>query len=273
MLFDLHDDSGLNPGRMVSTNSMRDVLGLVCACACVLLSAPAAQAADGGTILASVDAAATRAKDLKGTLKLTIVDKSGQRAKRTLALWQKGTDRRMAKFEAPATVRGVGLLAKGDDGTFLYLPEFGRVRRIVGRSRGDSFFGTDFTNDDMARVKYADRFTAKLQGEDKETWRLRLDPKSPDDEPWHHLEIQVRRSDHVVSRAEFHETAEGGAVRRIEAGDIRLHGEQAVAHKIQAFDLKSGRKTLAVLEDVQVDTGLKDGFFAKRHLKREGSSR
>lgn len=266
MLFDPHAAGGLHPRRMPLTTSVSALLA-------ISFAAGAAQAADAAAILAGVDAAATRAKDLTGTLKLTIVDKSGQSAKRTLSIWQKGDDRRMAKFTAPPTVRGVGLLAKGDDGTFLYLPEFGRVRRIVGRSRGDSFFGTDFTNDDMARVRYADRFAATLQAETAERWTLRLAPKTPDDEPWHHVILVVRRSDHVITQAEFHDADTGGASRRIEAGDIRLHGTQAVAHKIQAFDLKSGRKTVAVLEDVKIDTGLEDGFFTKRHLKREGARR
>ena len=260
---------------MVRSSWLRTLLATACGCAGAwpLLPAHDAHAADGAAILAGVDAAATQAKDLTGTLKLTVLDPTGQRAERTLKLWQKGTDRRMAKFEAPPTVRGVGLLANGSEGTFLYLPEFGRARRIVGRSRGDSFFGTDFTNDDMARVLYADRFSAELQGEDKEIWRLTLTPKIPDDEPWHHMEVQVRRADHVVTQLEFFDTADGSAVRRIEAGDIRLHGSQAVAHKIHAFDLKTGRETLAVLEDVHVDTGLEDGFFTKRHLMREGSGR
>lgn len=273
MLFDPPAGRGLNPPRMLRSTWACKLLVGVCLLMTTNAAGEARTASDAGQILADVDTAATQAKDLVGTLKLTIIDKSGARAKRTLAIWQKGGDRRMAKFQAPATVRGVGLLAKGDEGTFLYLPEFGRVRRIVGRSRGDSFFGTDFTNDDMALVKYADRFVAKLLGEDKDRWKLRLEPKNQRDEPWHHVNIEVRRADHVIAQAEFHEAEAGDPVRRIVAEDIRLHGKQAVAHKIQAFDLKSGRKTVAVFEDVQIDTGLEDGFFTKRHLKREGPSR
>jgi outer membrane lipoprotein-sorting protein len=271
--FDPLHGGEVHAGRMVNSWSVRMLAAAGCALAWPSAASIAEAAGDATAILAEIDASATKSKDLIGTLKLTIIDKSGRQAKRTLAIWQKGADRRMVKFEAPAPVRGVGLLANGDEGTFLYLPEFGRVRRIVGRSRGDSFFGTDFTNDDMARVKYSKRFSATVESETPEVWQLRLEPKSQRDEPWHHIVIKVRRKDHVVVEAEFHESADGGAIRRLEADDIRVHGSQAIAHKITAFDLKSGRKTLAVLEDVKIDTGLQDSFFTKRHLKRQGTRR
>ena len=228
----------------------------------------AAPTADAGTVLSEVDAAARRAKDVTATMKLTIVEPAGARAERTLRIWQKGTDRRMAKFTAPARLRGVGLLARGDDALFLYLPAFGRVRRVVGRSRGDAFFGTDFSQDDMARLSYADRFTPTVAGSDEAHWLLRLDPKRPDDEPHHHLVLKARKADHVVAGIDFHDAADGPAVRRITASDVRAIGPQSIAHRIEAADLKTGRKTTAVLEQVQVDGGIEDGFFTKRVLKR-----
>ena len=233
-----------------------------------LCAQPALAAPDGQAVLAKVDAAANRAKDITATLKLTISEPGGSRAERTLQLWQKGEDRRMAKFTAPARVKGVGLLAKGDDAVYLYLPAFGRVRRVVGRNRGDSFFGTDFTQDDMARITYSERFTAKLLEDGAEHWTLRLDPRNPGDEPHHHLVLRVRKSDHVVASLTAHDTVDGKPVRTITATDVKTVGTQALAHRIEARDEQTGRTTLALLEDVATDTGLEDGFFSKRHLER-----
>ncbi len=248
---------------------------LVAAALAALLAAPASvlAAPDAGAILTRVDAVARQSADVVATVKLTVVEPDGTRAERRMKLWQKGTDHRMAKFVAPAKLRGVGLLSKReskdeDPAVFLYLPAFGRVRRVVGRSRGDSFFGTVFTQDDMGRITYGDRFTPKLAGEDDGHWTLRLDPKKPDDEPYHHLLLKVRRADHVVAGVDIHEKADGGPARRLTASDVQTHGKQPLAHDIEAKDLASGRRTVLHLEEVKTDTGLEDDFFTKRYLKR-----
>lgn len=267
--------SGRHTGRRLPAYLRTRALLPVAAGALLGTPAAAGAASDPAAILAGVDAAATAAADLSATLNLTITEKDGARTERRLLVWQAGTDRRMAKFDAPPAVRGVGLLSRGDEGTFLYLPEFGRVRRIVGRSRGDSFFGTDFTNDDLARVRYVGRYRPSLLAEDGAGWTLGLEAIHPDDEPWRRVVIRVRRADHVIARAEFFDAVgpPGGGgdpppVRRIEASDIQIHGVQAVAHRIVAEDLRSGRKTVAVLDGVKADAGLDDDFFTQRHLMR-----
>jgi len=237
------------------------------------LPASAAAAPDAAQILAQVDATGRQAADVTATMKLTIIEPSGTKAERELRMWQKGTEHRMAKFVAPARLKGVGLLSKKEDpakdaAVFLYLPAFGRVRRVVGRARGDSFFGTDFTQDDIGRLTYADRFVPKLAGDTADAWTLHLTPKKPDDEPHHHLVLTVRKSDHVVAGVDAHDKAEGPPSRRLLATDVKTHGKQPLAHRIEAKDMGTGRKTVAVIEDVQVDTGLEDDFFSKRYLKR-----
>ena len=230
-------------------------------------------APDAAAVLAAAEAAGRRAKDVTATMRLTIIEPGGARAERELRLWQKGTDHRMAKFVAPARLRGVGLLSKREAGetdasVYLYLPAFGRVRRVVGRARGDSFFGTDFTQDDLSRLTYSDRFTPRVTGEDAAHVTLELTPKVPEDEPHHHLVLTVRKEDHVVAGVDAFDKADGGPSRRLTATDVKRHGEQALAHRIEAKDMATGRRTEAVIEDVQVDTGLEDDFFSKRYLQR-----
>ena len=96
---------------------------------------------------------------------------------------------------------------------------------------------------------------------------LRLDPKKPDDEPHHHLVLKVRKADHVVAGVDYFNAETDQPVRRITATNIKAL-TQPLAHRIEAEDLKTGRKSVAELSDVKFDTGLEDSFFTQRYLKR-----
>ena len=66
-----------------------------------------------------------------------------------------GADRRpvLVRFTYPNDIAGTGFLVwerpGGDDDRFLYLPALGRVRRITGAERQESFVGSDFTYEDI----------------------------------------------------------------------------------------------------------------------------
>src|SRR5690606_9574173 len=102
--------------------------------------------------LALVDAASNRGDDAHIVLAVQTTDRKGESAERTLELWQKGTDKRLARFTEPARLAGVALLVPDGDTVYLYLPSYGRVRRVVGEARGDAFMGIDFTMEDLSRI-------------------------------------------------------------------------------------------------------------------------
>ena len=222
----------------------------------------------GPEILARVDAVATQAKDFSARLDLTTIAADGTRKDRTLQLWQRGRDQRMVRFVAPPRLQGVGLLARDDGVIYLYLPAFGKIRRIAGRGRGKSFFGSDFTQDDVSRIRYGDRFNARMTAEESAHWTLRLEPKAPDDEPYHHLVLQVRQRDHLVAAVDCFEAGSDVPVRRIRTSDFRVEKPQPLAYKAEVENTKTGSRSIATLSDVQFDTGLSERFFTQRHLKR-----
>ncbi len=223
----------------------------------------------GPEILAKVDAVATQAVDFTARIELSIVDTAGESVTRTVSVWQKGVDKRMVKILAPPRLRGVGILSQGEGVLHLYLPAFGKVRRIAGQARGKSFFDSDFTQDDMTRTRYGDRFQAVLMEEDETYWTLRLDPVNSDDEPYHHTIVQARKADYMVASVEFFREDDGPAQRRLTATDFRVHGGLLLAHTVVAESLDKKTRSTATLSGVQVDTGLEDAFFTTRHLKRK----
>ena len=218
-------------------------------------------------ILAEVDAVAKLASDFTADLELVTVE-DGEETARSLQLWQKGESKRMLKITAPARLKGVGLLNDGEV-FHVYLPAFGKVRRVAGRDRGQRFFDSVFSQDDMARTQYAARFTPSLlPSDDAETWTLRLDPEDPDDEPHHHLVVVVQRADHLLRRIDCYDEEGGKPVRTLKADDFRVVGVLPLAFVVTAEEPQSGVRSTATLSNVQVDVGLEDSFFSKRQLER-----
>ena len=231
------------------------------------LAATAALADDGADVLQRVDAVSTQSDDTSMTLDLVIHDGKGNESSRTMKAWQKGNDRRLVKFVSPARVAGVGLLATGEDSIQLFLPSYGRTRRVSGSARGDAFMGTNFSVDDLTRLGFAEEYTAELQAEDDQQWQLKLVPVHPDKHAHAHLEMWVRKADAIFDRLDYVD-GKGEVVRRITFDDIRDEGGRPVAHVIEVEDLQTGRRTVATVRDVAFDSGLEDDLFTSRYLMR-----
>jgi outer membrane lipoprotein-sorting protein len=243
---------------------LRPVYPVALLCTCLATSA---WAIDGGAVLERVDTAAARAQDATLVMDVTVHDGRGGSASRVLKIWQKGDDRRLIKFLEPARLAGVGLLSDADDTLHLYLPAYGKTRRVVGSGRGDAFMGTDFSMDDLARTRFRDEYSAELLEEDDTCWQIKLIPLKPADHAHDHLRMRVRKADALFDRVEFVD-GEGQLTRRIEFDDVRPDGGYDVAHAITVSDLESGRSTEAVVREVLFDTGLEDDLFTTRYLMR-----
>lgn len=227
------------------------------------LWAAAAWAGPAEDLLAEVDAASNRGSDAHIVLNVDTTEANGTPASRTLSIWQKGTDQRLVKFTEPARLAGIALLVPDGDTVYLYLPSYGRVRRIVGEAHGDAFMGTDFAMEDLARLSWADEWTPELVEPD----HLRLTPKDGADTSSAKVELWVRPDDRLPARVEHYDAA-GALVRRIAFDDVRPVDGRPLAHGIVVEDVKRGRTTKASVESAAFDRGIDDSLFSVQSLGR-----
>ncbi len=213
--------------------------------------------------LAAVDAASNRGDDAHIVLDVHATDRKGEVAERTLELWQKGSDKRLARFTAPARLAGVALLVPDGDTVYLYLPAYGRVRRVVGEARGDSFMGTDFTMEDLSRIAWANEWTPALTEPD----HLTLTPKEGTKSGSARVELFVRPEDHLPARVE-HYDASGVLLRRIAFDDVRDVEGRPLAHAIVVEDVAREQTTRASVRSAAFNQGLSDSLFTVHQLSR-----
>jgi outer membrane lipoprotein-sorting protein len=228
----------------------------------LVAAALAAPPETGAAWLAHIDSVAA-VQDAHMTLELTVTDPRGETASRTIEIWQRGDAQRLVRMTAPSRLKGVGLLVTHGDTLHLFLPQFPPARRVVGSSRADAFMGTDFAVDDLARIRYADAYTATIVGVEGEQTHLQLTPtdKTGDArlEVWVGADGVVRRLDHVDAR--------GQVTRRLTMSDVREEGGVPLAHRLEVQDLLHRRSTVALLQSAAINQGLSEELFTVASLE------
>ena len=224
-----------------------------------------AHALDGAAWLARVDAAANRGKGAHIILSVSVTDRSGTSSDRVLEIWQKGSDKRLVRFTAPSRLAGTGLLVPDGDTVYLYLPAYGRARRVVGESRGDAFMGTDFSLEDLSRLIWSDDYSAAVEAETVSGATLKLTPKNAAEHRDAALRLVVRAADDMVERIEHLDVA-GTAIRTLALSDFKTVSGRPLAHTLVVDDPKNQKRTVATVMRTELDTGLGDDRFTLTSL-------
>lgn len=183
---------------------------------------------------------------------------------RTLEVWQRGDEERLVRLTAPARLAGTGLLVDGEDSLHLFLPAYPPARRVVGSKRQSAFAGTDFAMEDLARLAYAEDYTALVAGEEEGLTRLELSPREAEGEAavrlWVDGEAVVRKVEHIDKK--------GRLSRRLLMSEIRVVDGVPLAHRLEVEDLQSGRRTVAEVSSVDLETPLAPELFTVTNLER-----
>jgi hypothetical protein len=104
-------------------------------------------------------------RDSRAEIEMRLFDRQGRIRQRSLTLLAlRGTggagDKTLVRFLYPNDIKNTGLLVwehpDSDDERFLYLPALGRVRRIAGDEKQESFAGSDLSYEDIGGRNIAD---------------------------------------------------------------------------------------------------------------------
>ncbi len=224
-------------------------------------------AQDAQSIVAKADAVVNAPKDEKATLTMILVDKNGNKKHRKAEFLQKGDDRRILRFTAPADQKGIAFLSLPNDVQYLYMPAFHKVRRIASHIKNTKFAGTDFTYDDLSSFSYAKDYNARILNEDDQYWILELKPKPGVKKDYGKLKMWVRKDNNYPAKVEFYDKA-GNLWKIMERRKIEKVGNYWVSKEMELKDLKEQHSTIMLLENIQFDTNIPNKVFTKRYLKR-----
>jgi hypothetical protein len=139
-----------------------------------------------------MDAALNRAATL--TLAYEVVNHEPGKEERKLAMSArlKG-DKKLYEFLAPADMKGTKVLILSPFEMWVFLPAFGKVRRIASHV-GGGFLGLAFGADDLATTSYSADYTAQLASETATERKLIATPKPGRGTMYSRIEFLVSRN-------------------------------------------------------------------------------
>ncbi len=221
----------------------------------------------GLQILEKVDQVANQPKDQSLKMRLILIDSKGREETREFNMLQKGSNKRMGRFLAPADQKGIGFLALPDNITYLYLPAFKKTRRIASHIKNTKFAGTDFTYEDLEAGNFSKKWLPELLNSDSEFFLIELKPKSGTETDYTKVVIRVKADNFFPIKIEYYDR-QNKQVKVMTRDQIKKIDGYWVAGETLMEDLKTGHKTKMILIEAQFDTGLTDEIFTERYLGR-----
>jgi len=245
---------------------MKNLKLLVIVSAVALLAGINANAQDANEILQNVDKVLYSAKDQQNKVAIILIDKSGSESKREADVIQKGNDMRLFRFTSPASQAGIAFLSLPKDVMYIYMPAFGKERRIASHVKNQKFAGTDFSYDDMEAKLLSSKYDPELIDQDNETYTLKLVPKPGLKTDYSKQVMKINKQDFYPVTAEYFD--KGGNKVKKATYQYEKVGNYWSAKEILMKDIKRNHATKMIVSDVIFDQGLSDDEFTVRKLKQ-----
>jgi outer membrane lipoprotein-sorting protein len=221
----------------------------------------------GETILSKVDTTLYTARDKEMKMKFVLTGKGGRVKERELEGMERGSEYRFMKFLSPADQKGIGFLSLPGEKMYLYLPAFGKVRRIASHVKNKNFAGTDLTYEDLEMKEYSPRWAPKILKEEDDRYVLELSPRPDTKSDYSRLTVTVLKKNHYPVLIEYFDRG-GNALKTMTRGELKeIDGIWEAMHTT-IVNHKNGHKTELILLEVKHNVGIPDEKFSTRYLVR-----
>ena len=243
--------------------------------------APGQETADW--ISRQIDARDT-GRDGRLAMTMRLIDRQGRSRERSLTVTRlrghgSEGDKVLVRFSAPNDIKGTGFLVwehdTVDDERFLFLPALGRVRRIAGSEKQESFVGSDLSYEDIGGRELSD-YTYAVAERDS-TWvapdgtkypAWLLESRATDTSAAYPRTVSTVRKDNffVVAASVFNrrnEREKEYSVRRVE----RINGIWTAMDAVMVNEPQKTRTELTITS-AEYNLGLTDAEFSRRALEQ-----
>ncbi len=219
--------------------------------------------------------------EVNTTAKIDLVmhNKSGQKRERRFEAAQKIIDNRVhsiGRLVYPEYLRDMAILQIEEPdhshNAFVYLPSMKKTRRVSTHQRGDAFFGTDVTYEDLER-RYVDDYeiiafrSDRLRGEP--VYVIRARPQR--DASYAEIALYVAESDDAILKAEYYKRGAEEPYRMLKvhrASMITLEGH-TLPTRVTVKNMARGTRTEVTFKDLRVNPPIDDRLFSVRTLEQE----
>jgi outer membrane lipoprotein-sorting protein len=217
--------------------------------------------------------------DTTATIELIMRSDRGQERQRHFESASKMIDERMhaiGRLVRPEYLRGMTILQieAGDRGhdAFVYLPSLRKVRRISTSQRGDAFFGTDVTYEDLERRRLEDYQILSARAEDFEgegVYAIQVQPLR--DSTYAEAVFTVSLDDYAILEARYFKRGTDAPYRimtSLRSGMMTGDGH-VLPTRLRVQNLSKGTTTDITFRDLRINPVIDDRIFSIRTLEQE----
>jgi hypothetical protein len=206
-----------------------------------------------------------------GVMRMAITTPSWSRSL-SMKIWSQGKDYALVRV-LEGGPRETGMMTlKREKQLWNWLPQAGRVMKLPSSMLGDSWMGSDFTNDDLLRGNsLTDDFEATISGIEKadghDAWHVVLHPKPTAAVVWGRIEMLIDRTSCLpVSELFFDE--DGKLARQMSFSDFRQIGWRQFPGKMTVMPAEKGRQTSILYSEIQFDVDIPADTFSLQRLRQ-----
>lgn len=238
----------------------------------LLLVAELVVAQSAGDIIARSEGL-LRGETSRGTYEMNVVTPEYTRTMKMEYWWDEKGDRTLVKTIAPKKEEGNKWLKIGNE-MWNYLSATETTIKIPPSMMLQSWNGSDFTNDDLARESsmYED-YEHRIITEEEEIngepcWKIASTPKSGAAVVWGRLYVWVRKTDNLPSIIQYFDE-KGVLMRYMVYSEFRVMGGRKIPGKWSMYNKeKEGHRTDFVIKDIAFNIDIPDRIFSFRELER-----
>jgi len=219
-----------------------------------------------------------KGKDMKATLTMTLINSNGDKRVREIKQFIKDfgeVEKKIMFFVKPADVRNTSFMnwsyddPKKDDDQWIYLPALKRVKRISSDSKGDYFMGSDFTYDDLGDRKPEEDTHRILREETLNGEQCYVIESIPKDEDYMYSRTVtwIVKDKWIGLKKEFYDE-DGDYLKTLKIKKYENIKGYWIITETEMHNVQKNHTTIMKLNEVVIDSGIKDNMFTERMMKR-----
>ena len=188
----------------------------------------------------------------------------------TMRAWTKGDEKSLVRVIEPRKDRGNGTLTD-DNNMWSYSPKVNRVIKVPSSMMGQSWMGSDFSNNDVTRAdEIVDEYDHTILNTEEidgiTVYEIESVPHEDAAVVWGREVLRIR-ADHVVLTHSFYDQ-DGELVKRLESLEIGDMGGRVVALRQRMGKIETPDEwTELQLQSVEYEVELKDSLFTLSNLR------
>lgn len=189
----------------------------------------------------------------------------------TVKTWMKGADLAMILVQAPAKDKGIIYLKRKKE-VWNWVPALEKTIKLPPSMMGQSWMGTDFTNDDLVKESsvvndYNHRIIGDTAIDNRNCYIIQMLPKAEAAIVWGKLIVCIDKKDFLELHTRFYDE-DGSLINTMNAYDVKIMDGRLIPTRFEMIPSdKKSQKTIMIYRAIQYNRPIDDGFFTTEKIK------